>query len=150
MSRIIWDKPAAITDAVVTANLNSLANGNAVTLANAVEFNNESSLYTVALVELALASLNVSAAAAFVPIYCVPSVDGTNYPDVAATTNIPAAEHLKRAIQFVVKNGVQRAVSHPFSIPPVKFKLIPQNALGVNFASSGNTFKVRFGSLETV
>lgn len=152
MVDFLWKAPDTIADAIAAANLSALADGSAISLANCTEINNESGLFTHCLVELNINStVNVASAAAFVAVYCVPAVDGTNYPEMTATTNVPPATFLACWLPFVVRNNIQRQASLWFPIPPVKFKLPVQNRLGVAFptTSTNITFKYRRANLKT-
>lgn len=141
MSTFPWDTPAAEAS-ICTTGLNSLADGSSPTLANCTEIANGTGLYTHGVVEISLASLNIAAATGFVSLYLVPDF-GNGYPEMTATTNVPPASLWISNVNFVLKNGTQLQASKPFLLPPLDFKIVPQNRLGVALAASGSMLKIR-------
>lgn len=81
-------------------------------------------------------------AGAYVTLYLVPSVDGTNYTYGGDTLTPPATCLVG---DFVLDAAVTaRYVGLPcVAIPPTKFKLLVINKTGQAFAASGNTLKYR-------
>jgi hypothetical protein len=81
-------------------------------------------------------------AGAYVTLYLVPSVDGTNYTYGGDALTPPATCLVG---DFVLDATVTaRYVSLPcIAIPPTKFKLLVINETGQAFAASGNTLKYR-------
>ena len=91
--------------------------------------------YDMCDVTVQLASAVVSVAPAYITIYILPSVDGTNYP-----SQVSNAAPLHHAYTFdVVAGSVQTIVCPNIPIPPSNFKVLLQNSLGINFPASGNT-----------
>lgn len=138
-----WSAYRAAIANQLTTELNSLADGTVCALSS--QYDNTSNLDMFADFELDLASLTITSANAFVTIFIVPSIDGTNYPDWSTGTY--AAYHS----QYARGNGIVKAVSattarvniEEVRIGPNKFKVAVRNGLGVAFASSGNTLGMR-------
>lgn len=137
---------------VISTAANSLANGSLIdsseidntsggTNGNAMEID----------LDLSLASLNISSATAYVAVYLVPTVDGTNYPHytTGATPKMPSHYFVGNML-FNVLNGAQRQVLTDIQIPPGKFKFAIINNTGVAFAASGNTLAWRSSNLQSV
>lgn len=128
---------------VLTTELNSLATGSACALS--AEQDNSTNLDILADFQLDLASLSISSTAAFVAVYIVPSVDGTNYPDW--TSGAGAVYHSQYFVGTILVKNVSattaRANLSGIALPPGKFKVAVRNSVGVSFAASGNTLKMR-------
>lgn len=110
--------------------LNSLANAGAAT-GPAISNDGVTELDMLADLELVLASLTPGTAP-YVEIWCVPSVDSTNYGDtgvLVASMTITTGVGAKREIIFDV----------PVPIKDHKWKLV--NRAGVALGATGNTLK---------
>lgn len=140
---ILWSAYAAAIANGLTTELNSLADGSVTALGSQID--NTSSLYEFMDVQLDLASLTISSTSAYVTVFVVPSVDGTNYPDFTSGTY--ANYHGGYAVcNIPVKNvsaTTARAMAVMIPIPPAKFKLAIRSGLGVSMAASGNTLGYR-------
>lgn len=133
----------AAAASVLTTELNSLATGNACALSS--EQDNGTNLDIYADFQLDLASLTISSSGAYVSVYIVPSVDGTNYPDWATGTGGGYQTQYLAGV-ILVKNvsaTTARANLSGVALPPGKFKVAVRNTVGASFASSGNTLKIR-------
>ena len=131
---------ATIATALST-EFNSLANGSSTAASSAID--NSSALDMWADMELNLGTFGVApSAGAYVEVYLIPSVDGTNYADGAAAT-APAQELLVGAFSVRAATAAQRLVLRGVPIPPGLFKLLCINRTGQAMNASGNTLKYR-------
>lgn len=128
---------------VLTTELNSLADGNVSALSP--EQNNGTNLDTLADFQIDLASLTISSTNAYVTVYIVPTVDGTNYPDMAAGSygNYAAQYAVGTALIKNVSAAAARACLSRIPLPPGKYKVALRNSVGAALASSGNTVAIR-------
>ena len=140
-----WAAPVAITTALST-ELNSLADGSYSAASSA--YDNETNLYLYADVEIVLASLTPTSGA-FIALYLVKSLDGTNFADGGGAT-APAAADLVAQVDLSTSTGAKRRVVANIPIPPLQFKWILLNEANVALASSGNTLKVRYHNEQGV
>ncbi len=140
MANFLYLDLPSFTD-ICTTGLNSLADGSSATLGNTTETDNGTDRKTHGVAKLSLASVNLTAVG-WVDLYAVPKLDGTNYPEMTASTNVPPAHYWVGSISTVVKNGTQVQYSTPFPLPPEDFKLVCRNKTGVTWASSGNVLSV--------
>lgn len=143
---------AAAAEAMDGANLNSLATGCAASAGETsdtiMEIDNTSNLYQYMDLFIGLASLNITAKG-IVTAYVIPvGADGSTYPyfavdhSTAANNKLPVHYQAGYA-EFQVLNGAQEQVIQRIVIPPTKFRVAISQALGLSFASSGNTVKYR-------
>ncbi len=127
----------------LTTELNSLADGSVCALSGGID--NTSNLDAFADFQLDLASLTITSTTAFVTLYLVPTVDGTNYPDFA--TGAVGNYHGQYAVgSFLVRNvsaTTARAMLTGVPIPPGNFKVGVRNGVGAAFAASGSTLGSR-------
>lgn len=133
----------AASSNVLTTELNSLADGNVCALSSAVD--NSSALLKYADFQLDLASLSITSVTAFVSLFIVPTVDGTNYPDFSsgAFANYHGQYYAATlAVKAVTATAVRANVSK-IPLPPGLFKVGARSGLGVSMASSGNTLAIR-------
>jgi hypothetical protein len=132
-----WVAPEA-TVAYFTTEMDSITDGS-FTAAGAAITNRTGSpaLYPWIYMELVLASLT-PAAGAFVDVWLLATLDGTNYSDVAKALQIEKAFH---TFQLDTAAAAQRIVTKlPKMIPGLDFKFQLRNKAGVSWAT-GNTFK---------
>jgi hypothetical protein len=121
---------------VLTTELNALANGGFTVVGPA--FDNSVNLDEWMGVEVNLASLTPTAGA-YVQIFIVISMDGTNYEDAPSSTN-PGSMQLVATISVSTGAGTKRVSTKDlFRIPPGKFKFVLKNQTGVALAATGNT-----------
>lgn len=127
----------------LTTELNSLAD--AATSALGTEIDNTTNLNMMIDFELALASVTISSTTAYVVVYIVPTVDGTNYPDWGSSTyaNYDAQYAVGTIAVKNVSSAAATAMLTGIPIGPGKFKVAARNMCGAAFASSGNTLKYR-------
>jgi hypothetical protein len=133
----------------LSTELNSLADGSVCALSSvggsSGEFDNGTDLAIFADVQIDLASLTISSTSAFVAVYVIPTVDGTNYPDWSSGAVGNYHQQYLAGIAFVknVSATTARANLTGVAMPPGKYKVAVRNGLGAAFASSGNTVKFR-------
>lgn len=153
MADLLWSSyKAAAADCLDAANLNSLADDCWAATNEAsdtiTEIDNTTNKYMLMDVIIDLASLNIASDDAVVKVMIIPLVDGTNTPhyvidhSTAASNLIPLSYGVHVA-KFNVLNGAQMQSIERIPIGPNKFEVLVGNALGVSFASSGNTVKYR-------
>jgi hypothetical protein len=134
--------PAAISNKLTT-ELNSLADGSVTALSS--EIDNISNQHMFADFQVDLASLTISSTSAFLTLFIVPTVDGTNYPDW--TSGAEGNYHSQYKAEIILVKNVSattaRADCREVSIPPGKFKVALRNGTGASLASSGNTLGMR-------
>jgi len=140
----VWSGYLAASSNVLTTELNSLADGSVTALSSEVDNTTNKSMY--ADLQLDLASLTISSTTAYVDVFIVPTVDGTNYPDW--TSGAVANYHQQYyAGSIAVKNvsaAAARANASYIQIPPGKFKWAVRNGTGASLAGSGNTLAARY------
>ena len=133
-----WNVPSTIVTQFTTA-LNSLGS-NSMSAASS-NINNDTNLDMYMDFEVVLTSLSPTAGA-FIGIYCLEAVDGSNFPaqndaDLRLTTT---------QLLVVIPTGTtagtpQRIAARQVPIPPTKFQLKIDNQTGVALNASGNTVK---------
>lgn len=123
---------------LLSTGLNSLTNGSrAVSGAD----NNDTDLALYGDFECNFGSAAFGSGA-FVSLYILESVDGTNYEDGDASTT-PASSALLCNIMFRNATAAQIHAVRGIPLPPTKFKILLINNTGVTLASSGNTLKMQ-------
>jgi hypothetical protein len=132
-----WNAPSVTT--VLSTGLNSLSNGTMSSASSTIS--NASNLDIYVDVEVLLASLSPTTGA-YVALYILEAVDGTNFPaqsdaDLRLTSTqlfctIPIGTTAATAQRVVVRNIV---------IPPGSFQIKLDNQAGVALNASGNTVK---------
>lgn len=132
-----WNAPSVTT--VLSTGLNSLSNNTMSSASSTIS--NASNLDIYVDVEVLLAALSPTSGA-FVALYILEAVDGTNFPaqsdaDLRLTTTqllciIPLGTTASTAQRVAVRNLV---------IPPGSFQIKLDNQSGVALASSGSTVK---------
>lgn len=145
------DYTAAVATVISTA-ANSLASLSAID-SSAID-NSSSGVGADALfmdIVLSLASLAIASASAYVSVYVIPAVDGTNYPHytTGATPKLPA-QYFVGNILFNVLTAAQLQALTRIEIPPCPFKIVIVNNTGVAFAASGNTLAYRLSNYQGV
>lgn len=139
MTTAKWGAPEAATT-ILGSGLNSLADGAYSALGTEVD--NETDRYLYGNFELNLASLSPTTGA-YVALYLVPSVDGTNYPDVS-NTRPPGEEY--RVGTFTIDTTATSTSLHTATnilIPPFKFKCMVLNECNVALNATGNSVDIR-------
>jgi hypothetical protein len=135
-----WSLSVAGLTSVLTTALNSLANN--TMSAPSATYVNQTNLDLYVDIEVFLAALSPSAGA-YVAIYVLESVDGTNFPaqsdaDLRLTSS---------ALLAVIPIGAtaataQRVTARNILLPPAAIQLKLDNQTGVALAASGNTVKI--------
>jgi hypothetical protein len=92
--------------------------------------------------ELALAATSSRSDDAHVKIYILPASDGTNYATGGDSTD-PLENDLAVVLSFDTGSGAARTMARDVPLPPLNFKVLVMNELGVSFASSGNVLTMR-------
>ena len=123
-------------ETALTTELNSLANNTASSIGSAISNDGSTELDTHAEAEIVLASLT-PVAPAYIEVWLVPTIDGTNYADTG---------YCVASIAIATGTAAKREVSARFPVPARdhKFKVI--NRTGVSLGSSGNTLKINYVS----
>lgn len=133
---ILWQSSPTSRSTGLTTELNSLANGSASAVGSAFDNTTNSDQYAAA--DIVLASLNPTAGA-YLALFLVQSLDGTNYEDPATTSTNPGYHQLVATVSVTTGSAAKRIMTPVFRIPPGKWKLVLKNATGVALAASGNT-----------
>lgn len=132
---ILWQTSWTSRGTVLTTELNSLGDNAYSAVGSPVD--NTSNLDQYGAVEVNLASLNPTTGA-FLTLFLVQSVDGTNYEDAPSSTQ--PGYHQQIAVLPLATGSATKRVSSPiFKIPPGKFKFVLRNDANVALGSSGNT-----------
>jgi hypothetical protein len=132
-----WATPEAIVT-LLSTELNALAN-NGVVLSAAI--NNETELYTHLNLELYVAAQgSARSAGAYVAVYILPSVDGTNFDDATVAAALDAMQ-VYMALDAATTARYKVKVNIPS--PPLQFKLQVENKTGQAFANTLSTLKYR-------
>jgi hypothetical protein len=133
-----WNAPSA-TISVLTTELNSLANTTMSAASTAIS--NQTNLDVYADIEVNLAALSPTAGA-YVGLYILEAVDGTNYPAQSdADLRLTTSQLLASLPIGTTASTAQRIVARNVLVPPGSFKLKLDNQTGVALAASGNTVK---------
>jgi len=131
---------ATIATALST-ELNSLANAASTAASSAID--NTSALDMWDDLEVNLGTFgSTPSAGAYLEIYLIPSVDGTNYAD-GSNSVAPAQELLVGSVSVRANTAAQRLVLRGVPIPPALFKYLIINRTGQALNASGNTLKRR-------
>lgn len=139
---IQWSGYRTTETSVATTELDTITSGNVTALS--AEIDNTSNKQPLADFELSLGSANVTSATAYVALFIVQTVDGTNYPDW--TSGAYANYHGQYWVgNFLVKasNAAHTAHMRGVALPTGKFKIAFGNFTGVNTASSSNGCTMR-------
>jgi hypothetical protein len=104
--------------------------------------NNQTNLDIYCDIEVALASLSPTSGA-YVAIYILESVDGTNFPAQSdADLRLTGSQLLSVIPIGTTASTAQRVVARNVVIPPNAFQLKLDNQTGVALNASGNTVKI--------
>jgi len=132
-----WTALGTVTT-YLTTELNALANG-ANVIGAAID--NTATLNTCLALELNLAAQgSARSAGAYVAVYIVKSVDGTNYGYGGVGLN-PAATDWVANFVLDAATTARYATLVGIQIPPCKFMILVQNNTGQAFAATGTTLK---------
>lgn len=134
-----WNAPSS-TVSVLTTELNALANNTASAASSAIANQTNLDIYTDW--ELNLASLS-PVAPAYVDVYIMEAVDGTNYPAPSgADMRQQSTQRLFTVALSTTAATAQRIAVRNVVIPPGTFKIILDNQAGVALGATGNTLKM--------
>lgn len=132
---------------VLTTELNSLTSGSVSALSAAQDNDTAGTRDLYAQVEIYLAAQGTNrAAGAYVALYLVPELDGTNYGD---TTDECIDNYFAGSAS--VDDGAlaaRRVVIDRIRLPVGDFKVGFKNGTGQTLAASGNTVKIRTYTVE--
>ena len=132
-----WNAPSLTT--ILTTELNSLGSGSQSAASAAVA--NQTNLDIYVDIEVVLGALSPTTGA-YVALYILEAVDGTNYPaQSAADLRLTTSQLLVSIPIGTTASTAQRVVARNVMIPPGSFKIILDNQTGVALAASGNTVK---------
>ena len=144
-----WEAPATIAT-VMSTELNSLANGaNAITASALSNDAATTERFLYASFEFYIAAQgSARSAGAYVALFLLPEIDGTNFAYGGAGLNPQSGLWLCN-FSLDAATTARYCLQHQIPIPPHNFHLVMQNNTGQAFAASGNTLKwVRY-SLDT-
>lgn len=133
-----WNAPSA-TVTVLSTGLNSLAN-NTMSAASS-NIANQTNLDMYLDIEVLLAALSPTAGA-YVALYILESIDGTNFPAQSdADLRLTTTQLLIAIPVGTTASTAQRVAARNVVIPPGLFQIKLDNQTGVALAASGNTVK---------
>lgn len=143
-----WEAPATIAT-IMSTDLNAQANGANVLSAALSNDAATTERFLYATFELYLAEQgSARSAGAYVALWLLPEIDGTNFAYGEAGLNPQSGLWLCN-FTFDAAVTARYALQHQIPIPPHNLKLLLQNNTGQAFAATGNTLKwVRY-SLDT-
>jgi hypothetical protein len=122
----------------LTTDLNSIADGVSV-IGAAIDCQ----LYTNMVVALQLAEQGIArSSGAYVSLYAIPSIDGTNYSYGSASL-MPSSTHRIRSFELDATVTARYVISPSITLLPGYYKLLVTNKTGQAFAASGN--KLSYG-----
>lgn len=134
-----WSLSATGLTTVLSTELNSLTTNTASSASSAIS--NDTNLDVYVDIEVNLASLSPSSGA-YVTLYILESVDGTNYPGQSgADLRLTPSQALAVIPVGTTAATAQRVVVRQVVIPPAKFKIILDNQTGATLNAAGNTVK---------
>ena len=126
----------------MSTELNALASGSQATSAS--NYANQSNLDIYVDIEVFLNTLSTTASVgAYVALYVLESIDGTNFPAQSTTDLRLTTTQLLCVIPTgITASSTQRVVARNIILPPGLFSLVFDNQIGIALAATLNT--VRF------
>lgn len=119
----------SVLNAVATAQISALG----------TDFDNTSTLYQYALVDIILNSAITSGTGSpFFGIYLIPAPDGSTFPTVGSGATLTPSTYQVSYIGMMASASITRATSVPFIIPPFHFKLQLLNQSGAPLPASNS------------
>jgi hypothetical protein len=135
MATVNWSTLPASSNALTT-ELNSLANGSNKIMTSSID--NTTTGHLFAAVEMSVATQgSARSAGAYIALYIVKSVDGTNF-EMGSDSVTPGANALVGVFPFDAATTARR-VAIIVQLPPTKYYYLVQNQTGQALAASGNT-----------
>jgi hypothetical protein len=133
-----WNAPSATTT-VLSTGLNTLGNNTMSAASSSIA--NQTNLDIYVDIEVNLASLSPTSGA-FVALYLLEAVDGTNFPAQSdADLRLTTTQLLCTVPIGVAAATAQRVAVRNVVIPPGIFQIKLDNQAGVSLNASGNTVK---------
>jgi hypothetical protein len=133
-----WNTPGTLAT-IMSTELNSLANGSQASSSST--FDNTGNLDMFVDIEVLLASLS-PASGAYVSLYLLETVDGSNFPAQSAADLRLTTTQLLVTIPIGTTAGTaQRIVARNILLSPTKATVVFDNQTGVALNASGNTVK---------
>lgn len=143
MANFLWSGYLATAANLLTTELNALANSTGNTLATlGAEIDNSTNKYILADVEFLAGGTFTPTAGAFIELWLLVPLDGTNYEDGSSTV----APGRPADIIIPVRAGTTitpRAGARGLILPTGKFKPIARNQTGATLPATGNTITYR-------
>jgi hypothetical protein len=136
---------AAVT--VLSTEMNSITNGSVSTLSAAQDNTTAGTRYPLAQVEIYIAAQGTNrAVGAYVALYFIPELDGTNYGNTTDEcldnyfVGSASLDDAALAARYLILDQVK--------LPVGNYKVAVKNGTGQSFAATGNTVKLRAYSNE--
>jgi hypothetical protein len=134
---------------VLSTELNSITNGSISTLSASQDNTTAGTRYPIAQVEIYIAAQGTNrAAGAYVSLYFIPELDGTNYGNTTDEcldnyfVGSASMDDAALAARYLILDRVR--------VPVGNYKVALKNGTGQSLATSGNTVKLRTYSNEDV
>ena len=121
---------------ILTTELNSLSGPAGVSVLGP-EYNNSSNRDRFGIVELALEFVNPPTAGGLVHLFCIPTLDGTVYPD-----GIVLAQHYVQSIEILSDDAPKVYVGELFFLLPTKMKFALWNEASEDLEATANIVKL--------
>lgn len=123
---------------VLTSELNSLPGASGISSLGPA-YDNSSVRDRFGIFELILKFVNPPTAGGLVHLFCVPSLDGTNYADINGT---PQKQYYVQSIEIISDNTLLHYTGEFFQLLPTKMKFLLINEASEDFDVSGNIAKL--------
>lgn len=143
MATVSWSTPGSADTLVTGASLNGIADAAGVIGA---EIDNTTDLKPFIDIELAFDTATGSGTDAYVGVYLIPAVDGTNYPTPPGSGGTAAhiSPHYWVGSILAVDQGgtartLTRGVIQGVRCPPFKFRVVLVNQLNAAFPANNNS-----------
>lgn len=134
----LWQTSPTSRSTALTTELNSLGNGSYSSAGTAFDNTSNSDQYAAA--DISLNTVNPTAGA-YLTLFLLQSLDGTNYEDAPSSTN-PGTHMIVATVTATTGSATKRIMTPWFRIPPGKFKFVLYNGLGAALNASSNTVTI--------